>query len=149
MMDRQTDRQTECLIVSMARRTAQEPVPRNPGSPASSGDRGLAPSDTSASPMSGDGGALLHPPPSPGRPSRHLWVGNVPFKPSRAAIEALFSKYGSLDGVRVFPGKTFAFVNYTVIAHAASAIEALDGAIVPSVSGALALPPARCCSCTA
>lgn len=38
--------------------------------------------------------------------------------------------------VRVFPGKTFAFVNYYSTATAAMAQEALDNAHVPAIAGA-------------
>ncbi|KAK9816753.1 hypothetical protein WJX72_004667 [[Myrmecia] bisecta] len=69
------------------------------------------------------------------KPSRHLWLGNVPVKPNKAAIEALFSAYGALESVRVFPGKTFAFVNYLSTQHATLAIQNLNNVPVPSISG--------------
>jgi hypothetical protein len=39
-----------------------------------------------------------------GAPSRHLWLGNIPLKPNKAALELLFSQLGPLESVRVFPG---------------------------------------------
>jgi hypothetical protein len=38
--------------------------------------------------------------PELGRPSRHLWLGNIPTKPSRPAIEAAFKSFGPLETVR-------------------------------------------------
>jgi hypothetical protein len=71
-----------------------------------------------------------------GKPSRHLWLGNIPLKPNRAAMELLFSRFGPVESVRVFPGKTFAFVNYTHAPHAIAAKAALDGQPCPTITGA-------------
>lgn len=71
-----------------------------------------------------------------GKPSRHLWLGNIPLKPNKAAMEALFSRFGAVESVRVFPGKTFAFVNYQLASHAIAAKVSLDGQPAPSVTGA-------------
>ncbi|WIA09105.1 hypothetical protein OEZ85_008517 [Tetradesmus obliquus] len=70
-----------------------------------------------------------------GRPSRHLWLGNIPLKPNRTAMEALFSRFGPLESVRVFPGKTFAFVNFVAAGHAIQAKAALDGQPSPHITG--------------
>lgn len=45
-------------------------------------------------------------------------------------------RYGPLESVRVFPGKTFAFVNFINAAHAMTSKAALDGQPSPSVTGA-------------
>ena len=42
-----------------------------------------------------------------------------------------------LSQVRVFPGKTFAFVNYLAISTAAMAQQALDNTHVPAIAGAM------------
>ncbi|KXZ54121.1 hypothetical protein GPECTOR_5g222 [Gonium pectorale] len=70
-----------------------------------------------------------------GKPSRHLWLGNIPLKPNKLAMELLFARFGPLESVRVFPGKTFAFVNYLAPQHAVAAKTALDGQPAPSVTG--------------
>ncbi|GIL69844.1 hypothetical protein Vretifemale_639, partial [Volvox reticuliferus] len=70
-----------------------------------------------------------------GKPSRHLWLGNIPLKPNKLAMELLFARFGPLESVRVFPGKTFAFVNYLAPQHAVAAKMALDGQPAPSVTG--------------
>lgn len=70
-----------------------------------------------------------------GRPSRHLWLGNIPLRPNKQAIEALFSPYGALESVRVFPGKTFAFVNFVDASDAVQAKAVLDGQMASSVTG--------------
>lgn len=66
---------------------------------------------------------------------RHLWLGNIPLKPNRGAMEALFSRFGPLESVRVFPGKTFAFVNFVQANHAIAAKAALDGQPSPVITG--------------
>jgi hypothetical protein len=45
------------------------------------------------------------------------------------------SQFGPLESVRVFPGKTFAFVNFAEACHAISAKAQLDGQAVPSICG--------------
>lgn len=50
-------------------------------------------------------------------------------------MEALFSRFGPLESVRVFPGKTFAFVNFVHANHAISAKAALDGQPSPLITG--------------
>ena len=69
-------------------------------------------------------------------PSKHLWVGNIPTRPNKLAIEELFNTFGPVSSVRVFPGKTFAFVNYDDINHATAAMKTLDAQIFPPISGA-------------
>lgn len=68
-------------------------------------------------------------------PSRHLWLGNIPLKPSKSAMEECFRVFGGLDSVRVFPGKTYAFVNFHSVAAAIAAKEALDGCFRPEITG--------------
>eukprot|EP00803_Ostreobium_quekettii_P008476 evm.model.scf_30EXC.8 EVM.evm.TU.scf_30EXC.8 scf_30EXC:116874-133578(-) len=70
-----------------------------------------------------------------GRPSRHLWLGNVCLRPSKTVLFSLYSRYGPVESVRTFPGKTFAFVNFQQTQHAARAKEALDGEVVTAISG--------------
>mmetsp|Transcript_29893 Transcript_29893/g.76118 ORF Transcript_29893/g.76118 Transcript_29893/m.76118 type:complete len:715 (-) Transcript_29893:592-2736(-) len=70
-----------------------------------------------------------------GKPSRHLWLGNIPLKPNKAAMEIMFAQFGPLESVRCFPGKTFAFVNYLEAEHAVAAKAALDGQSAPAVTG--------------
>jgi hypothetical protein len=50
-------------------------------------------------------------------------------------MEALFSRFGPLESVRVFPGKTFAFVNFVHATHAIQAKAALDGQPSPHITG--------------
>ncbi len=49
----------------------------------------------------GAAGALGDGMPAQGPPSRHLWVGNMPVKPNKAAIEAAFASFGPVESVRV------------------------------------------------
>lgn len=77
--------------------------------------------------------------PPEGNPSRHLWLGNVCLRPSKTVLFSLFSRYGPVESVRIFPGKTFAFVNFQQSQHAARAKEALDGEVVSAISAAKSL----------
>eukprot|EP00200_Dunaliella_tertiolecta_P014577 CAMPEP_0202392458 /NCGR_PEP_ID=MMETSP1127-20130417/92384_1 /ASSEMBLY_ACC=CAM_ASM_000462 /TAXON_ID=3047 /ORGANISM="Dunaliella tertiolecta, Strain CCMP1320" /LENGTH=2142 /DNA_ID=CAMNT_0048994965 /DNA_START=157 /DNA_END=6583 /DNA_ORIENTATION=+ len=83
--------------------------------------------------IDGEEGAGLELP--EGRPSRHLWLGNIPLKPNKSAMELLFSQFGPLESIRVFPGKTFAFVNFTNATDAIRAKTMLDSQPAPAVSG--------------
>eukprot|EP00210_Caulerpa_lentillifera_P002548 g2445.t1 len=69
-------------------------------------------------------------------PSRHLWLGNVCLRPSKIVLFSLFSRYGPVQSVRVFPGKTFAFVNFCSKEHSAKAKEALDQKVLEPITGA-------------
>lgn len=73
------------------------------------------------------------------QPSKHLWIGNVCLRPSKTILFSLFSRYGPVESVRIFPGKTFAFVNFQQAEHAARTKECLDGEVVSAISGAKAL----------
>jgi len=68
-------------------------------------------------------------------PSRHLWLGNVTQKPSEEVIGAIFSEYGTVDSVRVFPIKAFAFVNFTDISAAVRAVTSLEGRSIVCLTG--------------
>ncbi len=56
-------------------------------------------------------------------------------RPDKAAIEYLFGSFGHVTSVRVFPGKTFAFVNFETAQEAEYAMKCLDGLHWPAVSG--------------
>ena len=68
-------------------------------------------------------------------PSRHLWLGNVTQKPTEEVIGAIFSEYGTIDSVRVFPIKAFAFVNFTDILAAVRAVTSLEGRSIMCLTG--------------
>ena len=70
-----------------------------------------------------------------GSSCRHLWLGNVCVRPSKTVLFSLFSRYGPVESVRVFPGKTYAFVNFYSGEHAFRAKEALDGKTLTAVTG--------------
>lgn len=70
-----------------------------------------------------------------GARSRHLWLGNLVAKPGKPAIEEAFAKFGKLAGARVFPGKTYAFVNFDDVEAADAALQSMDGAVVQSLTG--------------
>lgn len=56
-------------------------------------------------------------------------------RPDKAAIDYLFGSFGHVTSVRVFPGKTFAFVNFETAQEAEYAMKCLDGLHWPAVSG--------------
>ena len=69
------------------------------------------------------------------QPSRHLLLGNISSRPNESALETVFGKFGPLDSVKVFPGKTYARVSFKDLAPAAEAMQCLDGHSLLSVSG--------------
>ena len=71
------------------------------------------------------------------QPSRHLLLGNISSPPNESALETVFGKFGPLDSVKVFPGKTYALVSFKELAPAAEAMQCLDGHSLLSVSGQL------------
>ena len=73
--------------------------------------------------------------PAASQPSRHLLLGNVSSRPNESALETVFGKFGPLDSVKVFPGKTYALVSFKDLAPAAEAMQCLDGHSLLSVSG--------------
>lgn len=76
--------------------------------------------------------AAAPPPPSA---SRHLWLGNVGHCCSEAALVDLFGRYGQVESVRLFALKAYAFVNFVEVAAARRAMSALDGAVIPALTG--------------
>ena len=69
------------------------------------------------------------------QPSRHLLLGNISSRPNESALETVFGKFGPLDCVKVFPGKTYALISFKELAPAAEAMQCLDGHSLLSVSG--------------
>ncbi|KXZ54327.1 hypothetical protein GPECTOR_5g410 [Gonium pectorale] len=61
-----------------------------------------------------------------GRPGRRLWVGNIPSEVTQEDVTLLFAPFGTIDSVRLFPVRNFAFVNYMWPQHAAAARAALN-----------------------
>eukprot|EP00798_Chlamydomonas_sp_ICE-L_P001752 gene1752-33161_t len=140
-----SDDNTELQVTTMAAKEAPaEPAPAkvNAGQPGG-GDQPEAPISseitdartvTGAEPESKDKNADQTSKDIPeGAPSRHLWLGNIPLRPNKLAIEMLFGAFGAIDSVRVFPGKTFAFINYESVEDAIHAKETLDGQSAPAV----------------
>lgn len=71
-----------------------------------------------------------------GRANRHLWLGNVlPTKVTRAGLEQVYSRYGPLESVRAFTGKTYAFINFMSTADAVAAKRDTAGTCIPGLSG--------------
>jgi hypothetical protein len=62
-------------------------------------------------------------------------LGNTSSRPNESALETVFGKFGPLDSVKVFPGKTYALVSFKEVAPAAEAMQCLDGHSLLSVSG--------------
>lgn len=73
--------------------------------------------------------------PAASQPTRHLLLGNVSSRPNESALETVFGKFGALDSVKVFPGKTYALVSFKDLPPAAEAMQCLDGHSLLSVSG--------------
>ena len=81
------------------------------------------------------------------RPSKHLWLGNMQLNVNKSALEAVFGNFGTLESVRIFPGKTYAFVNFANMEPAVEAMRCLDGQPLLSITGG-AMQPAFLWSCT-
>ena len=69
------------------------------------------------------------------RPSKHLWLGNMQLNVNKSALEAVFGNFGALESVRIFPGKTYAFVNFATMEPAVEAMRCLDGQPLLSITG--------------
>ena len=69
------------------------------------------------------------------RPSKHLWLGNMQLNVNKSALEAVFGNFGTLESVRIFPGKTYAFVNFANMEPAVEAMRCLDGQPLLSITG--------------
>ena len=65
-------------------------------------------------------------------------LGNTSARPNESALETVFGKFGALESVKVFPGKTYALISFKEVAPAAEAMQCLDGHSLLSVSGVLA-----------
>ena len=62
-------------------------------------------------------------------------LGNTSTRPNESALETVFGKFGPLESVKVFPGKTYALISFKEVAPAAEAMQCLDGHSLLSVSG--------------
>eukprot|EP00798_Chlamydomonas_sp_ICE-L_P002712 gene2712-12583_t len=69
------------------------------------------------------------------RPSRFLWLGKVHPRPNKVAMETLFGVFGTLESIRLFPGRTYAFVQFQSPASAIMAKVTLNGHVAPNISG--------------
>ena len=69
------------------------------------------------------------------RPSKHLWLGNMQLNVNKSALDVVFGNFGTLESVRIFPGKTYAFVNFANIEPAVEAMRCLDGQPLLSITG--------------
>ncbi|KAL0076651.1 armadillo-type protein [Phycomyces blakesleeanus] len=59
------------------------------------------------------------------RPTRALWLGNLPPDTTSGSLEQLFSTFGFVESVRVLSYKNCAFINFEKIDNAVAAKEAL------------------------
>ena len=54
---------------------------------------------------------------------------------NKSALDVVFGNFGTLESVRIFPGKTYAFVNFANIEPAVEAMRCLDGQPLLSITG--------------
>ncbi|KAI8467001.1 MAG: hypothetical protein J3K34DRAFT_524076 [Monoraphidium minutum] len=76
-------------------------------------------------------------PPAPAM-SRNLWLGNV-MVADADVLARTFRPFGPIDSVRVFAGRTYAFVNFQREEHAAAAKAALEMQVLPELTSAAPL----------
>eukprot|EP01122_Echinamoeba_exundans_P013278 TRINITY_DN576_c0_g1_i1.p1 TRINITY_DN576_c0_g1~~TRINITY_DN576_c0_g1_i1.p1 ORF type:complete len:708 (-),score=132.94 TRINITY_DN576_c0_g1_i1:423-2546(-) len=60
-------------------------------------------------------------------PSPNLWVGNLDYGVTEDEVRSLFQKYGPLERVKVLSQKNCAFVTFSMLDHALSAMRELQG----------------------
>lgn len=63
-------------------------------------------------------------------PSRHLWVGNLSPHITESLLSEQFLRFGELDGIAFYPGRSYAFVNFKKDEDAAIAMRGLQGFVV-------------------
>ncbi|GIL58929.1 hypothetical protein Vafri_13938 [Volvox africanus] len=68
-------------------------------------------------------------------PCRHLWLGNVLSSAKQQDLEAVFSRFGPVESVRIFPAKNYAFVNFKSPQSAEAAKVTLGGRPVATLTG--------------
>lgn len=64
------------------------------------------------------------------RPSRHLWVGNLPHNLAESDVAHYFLHFGELESVAFQPGRSYAFINYINEEDAFAAIKELQGFVI-------------------
>ncbi len=70
------------------------------------------------------------------KPTRALWLGNIPNSTTSTSLEAVFIVYGKIDSARVLMHKNCGFVNYESAESARNAKAALNGKeIFPGAGG--------------
>lgn len=60
-------------------------------------------------------------------PSRSLWIGNIDSSLGSDELFNIFSRFGSIESIRMLPEKECAFVNFLKLEDALSAREAMQG----------------------
>ncbi|CAO3651859.1 unnamed protein product [Mucor hiemalis] len=59
------------------------------------------------------------------QPTRALWLGNIPGNTTPTSLQNLFTKYGSIESVRVLSHKNCGFINFETVESAVAARDAL------------------------
>jgi protein JSN1 len=59
--------------------------------------------------------------------SRSLWIGSIPNSTTMSSLDAIFSRYGSIESTRVLTHKNCGFVNFESTEHAVRARQLLNG----------------------
>ncbi|KAJ3325561.1 hypothetical protein HDV06_003331 [Boothiomyces sp. JEL0866] len=60
-------------------------------------------------------------------PSRSLWIGNIDSSFGSEELQQIFSKFGTIESIRMLPEKECAFVNYFKLDDALAAREQMQG----------------------
>jgi protein JSN1 len=59
--------------------------------------------------------------------SRSLWIGSIPNSTTMSSLDAIFSRYGTIESTRVLTHKNCGFVNFESVEHAVRARQLLNG----------------------
>eukprot|EP00890_Picochlorum_soloecismus_P000877 jgi/Picsp_1/1790/NSC_05260-R1_flowering time control protein fpa len=76
--------------------------------------------------------------PAPGQseiPTRYLWVGNLTSNATRAVLQTIFERFGTLEDLISFPNRMYAFVTYQSIDSAVKAVESIQGITIKDFTG--------------
>ena len=75
--------------------------------------------------------------------SRSLWIGSIPVSTTSSSLDAIFSRFGSIDSTRVLTHKNCGFVNFDNVDNAIQARQALNGTEIFPGAGAVRIGYAK------
>ncbi|KAL1917774.1 uncharacterized protein VTP21DRAFT_3608 [Calcarisporiella thermophila] len=74
---------------------------------------------------------------SGGKPTRALWIGNIPASTTSAQLHSLFSQFGAIESARILAHKNCGFVNFERVEDAIRAKKAIQGKDILGVNASI------------